>query len=334
MRFDEAIDRMKRGESQRFLIGTGHGAATCQGAAFEYAFNLEHELRQKGLRDKAKLTWISNEYELGDFGMGGMHLKRGGYITSSKVFTESLYAERGIGWIRRAAVEEVGDGWARYENLEGERHQEDFDFAMLIPAFTGVGLSARDKAGEDITSTLFQPNGFLKVDADYTKKPFEEWLPSDWPRTYQNPTYDNIWAVGIAFAPPHGISKPYTSANGTNITPAPPRTGMPSAIIGKAVARTVSDRVLGNQRPAVKASMTEMGAACVASAGMSLFNGTAAAMTVYPIVPDFQKYPHYGRDMARTFGEIGLAGHWIKHALHVAFIYKAKLNPFWSMIPE
>jgi sulfide:quinone oxidoreductase len=41
------------------------------------------------VRDKADLTWISNEYELGDFGIGGMHIKRGGYITHSKIFTES-----------------------------------------------------------------------------------------------------------------------------------------------------------------------------------------------------------------------------------------------------
>jgi len=28
-------------------------------------------------------------------------------------------------------------------------------------------------------------------------------------------------------------------------------------------------------------------------------------------------------------GEIGLAGHWLKLALHYAFIYKAKMKPFW-----
>lgn len=33
---------------------------------------------------------------------------------------------------------------------------------------------------------------------------------------------------------------------------------------------------------------------------------------VFPIVPDFERYPQYGRDLNGTFGEIGLAGHWIK----------------------
>lgn len=38
--------------------------------------NLEFELRARGVRDRAEITWITNEYELGDFGMAGMHLKR------------------------------------------------------------------------------------------------------------------------------------------------------------------------------------------------------------------------------------------------------------------
>ena len=44
---DEAVARMKRGERQRFLVGTGHGACTCEGAAFEYIVNLEFELRAR-----------------------------------------------------------------------------------------------------------------------------------------------------------------------------------------------------------------------------------------------------------------------------------------------
>jgi hypothetical protein len=36
------------------------------------------------------------------------------------------------------------------------------------------------------------------VDADYTPKPYEEWTVQDWPETYQNPSYPNIFAPGIA----------------------------------------------------------------------------------------------------------------------------------------
>ena len=338
--FQEAIERMKKGERQKFLIGTGHGMCTCQGAAFEYIFNIEHELNKAGVRDKADIKWISNEQFLGDFGVAGLHIKWGGHIVSSKVLAESLFAERGVDWITGAHVKEVQKGKLSYELLDGTEGEEEFDFAMLIPPFSGVGLKAYDKEGNDITDKVFMPNGFMKVDADYNGKPFEEWKASDWPRYYQNPDYKNMFAVGIAFAPPHPISKPAKSVNGTPITPAPPRTGMPSGIIGKTVARTVTDVIQGKYsldevgQKGHHASMAEMGAACVASTGKGLFDGSAVALTVYPVVPDYDRFPGTGRDPEYTFGEIGLAGHWIKHILHHMFMYKAQLKPGWTIIPE
>ncbi len=266
--------------------------------------------------------------------MGGMHLKMGGYITNSKVFTESLMAEREIHWISRAHTQKIENKTIYYETLDGKFHALDFDFSMLIPPFGGVGLKAFNKEDEDISDKIFAPNGFMKVDANYETKPYEEWRADDWPKTYQNLLYPNMFAAGIAFAPPHLISKPMKSENGTPINPTPPRTGMPAGIIGKAVAKTVRDLIFEKEFPYHQAPMSEMGAACVASTGKSFFRGTAAAMTVYPVVPDFEKYPEYGRDLKLTFGEIGLAGHWIKHTLHHMFIYKAKLKPFWSKIPE
>lgn len=321
-------------KKQKILVGTGHGMCTCQGAAFEYIFNIEHEAKKAGVRDNVDIKWISNESFLGDFGMGGMHLNVGGYTASSKIFAESLYSERKLSWIIGAHVNKVEAGKAHYELLDGTMGVEEFDFAMLIPPFAGVGLKAYNKSAEDITETLFAPNGFLKVDANYAAGAYENWKASDWPRTLQNPTYGNIFAVGIAFAPPHPISKPMSSPNGTMITPTPPRTGMPSAMMGKAVARSIVDMINGATKPTHTACMAEMGAACVASAGKGLFSGTAAAMTVYPVVPDFEKYPGIGRDIKMTTGEIGLAGHWIKHLLHYAFIWKAKLKPLWTIIPE
>ncbi|MGE0042138.1 MAG: NAD(P)/FAD-dependent oxidoreductase [Vicinamibacterales bacterium] len=329
-----AVDRMQAGERQRFLVGTGHGACTCQGAAFEYIVNLEFELRARGVRHLADIAWISNEYELGDFGMGGLHLKRGGYVTPSKIFAESLFAERGLTWTTRAHVRGVEPGVCHYETLDGEAGEAPFDFAMLLPPFSGVGLTAVDRGGADITPEVFAPNGFMRVDADYTARPFAEWSARDWPRTYQSPRYGSLFACGIAFAPPHAISEPRKTPGGAPIAPAPPRTGMPSAMIGKAVAHSIADMMGGAPAPTHTASMAEMGAACVASAGANPFRGTAAAMTVFPIVPDFDRYPEYGRDLDATFGEIGLAGHWIKILLHHLFLYKARLRPGWSLIPE
>jgi len=327
--------RMEKGEKLRFLIGTGHPTATCQGAAFEYALNVAYEIKSRGLLHMAEITWISNEYELGDFGMGGAFIKRGGYVTPTKVFSESIFAEYGIRWIKRAGVSKIEEGLAHYETLDGQMHTQPFDFAMLIPAFAGVGLKAFDKVGEDITAKLFAPSGFMKVDADYSGKAFEDWSVDDWPSVYQNPAFANIFATGIAFAPPHQISKPIKSPNGTLITPAPPRTGMPSGVIGKIVALNIVDQILtGRTVFKHKASMGKMGAACVVSAGFSLLKGNAATMTVFPIVPDWQKFPEWGRDLNYTMGEAGLAGHWIKLFLHYMFIHKAKGYPFWWLLPE
>jgi len=110
---------------------------------------------------------------------------------------------------------------------------------------------------------------------------------------------------------------------------------MPSAMMGKAVAASICDMMQGKSTEATHtSSMAEMGAACVASAGKGLFSGTAAAMTVYPVIPDFEKYPGTGRDIDMTSGELGLAAHWVKHILHFGFLWKAKMLPGWTLIPE
>ena len=328
------IKKMQAGQKQRILIGTGHAMATCQGAAFEYILNVAYEISKRGLSDKAQITWLSNEYEVGDFGMGGAFINRGGYYTPTKVFTESIMAEYGINWIRRAGVHKVEPGRAHYETLNGDNLTQEFDFAMLIPSFSGVGLTAYNKAGEEITEQMFAPNKFMKVDANYTAKPFEEWAAEDWPSIYQSPLFKNIYAPGIAFAPPHPISKPMASPSGRQIFPTAPRTGMPAGVMGKIVALNIAEKIQGATEHHHKASMSRMGAACVVSAGFGSFDGLGASMTLFPVVPDWEKYPEWGRDMNYSLGEAGLAGHWLKVILHYLFFHKAKGYPFWWLIPE
>lgn len=330
----ELEEKLKKSDKKlKVLIGTGHAKATCQGAAFEYILNVENELRRSGLRDKAEITWISNEFELGDFGMDGMLLAYQGMRMKSSEMVEMVFEDRGIKWILQAGVNKVENGVVHYETLDGEFKTEEYDFGMLIPAFAGHPFKAYNKTGEDITSKLF--SGFMIVDADYTQKPYEEWKVQDWPETYQNPSYPNIFAPGIAFAPPHSISKPRTSKNGNPIFPSPPRTGMPSGITAKLVADNIIAEILNTKEEIHKGSLGNMGAACVASAGFGLTKGSAVSITTFPIVPDYVKYPKtHGRDIGKTFGDIGLAGHWVKYALHFGFIYKAKMKPFWWLIPE
>ncbi len=333
--FENVIARLKSGVRQTLLIGMGHGTCTCQGAAFEYTFNVEHELTKEGVRDLAEVIYVTNEENLGDFGMDGMNFGIKDSIVSSEAFTQSLFQERGVKAIMSAAVEKVEPGVVHYELIDGTKGQQAFDFAMLLPPFRGADMKAFDKSGQDITDQVFAASGFMKVDADYTPKPYEEWKPSDWPKTYQSVGYSNVWAAGIAFAPPHQMSRPRTSPNGTSITPAPPRTGMPSGVIGRAVAQSIAERIEHGAAGKVHtASMADMGAACIASAGKGWRTGQAASMTVFPIIPDKEKYGEVGRDTSETYGEIGLSAHWMKVMLHYLFIYKAKARPFWYLIPE
>lgn len=328
------IERMRSGVPQTLVVGMGHGTCTCEGAAFEYVFNVDHELRRAGVRDLVRLIYLTNEAALGDFGVGGMVFEENGFQTTSELWTASLFRERGVEAIVGAHVQRVDMDELSYLTLDGTEHTLPFDFAMLLPPFGGVPLTAHDRDGGDITARMFQPNGFMRVDADYSGKPYDEWSADDWPKTYLAPGYDNIFAVGIAFAPPHQISRPRTAPDGTVITPSPPRTGMPSGVMGKTAALTIAERIAhGSDHPARTASMARMGAACVASAGAGVRDGSAASMTMLPVVPDYSRFPT-GRDLSGTTGEIGLSGHWVKLMLHHLFLYKAKARPGWHLIPE
>jgi sulfide:quinone oxidoreductase len=335
-RLKEAIEKMKAGQKQTLVVGMGHGACTCEGAAFEYVFNVDHEIRRAGVRPMADIVYLTNEAELGDFGVGGMVFPtKTGTVTSEHWMTQ-MFIERGIRVIDRAHVTKVEPGVVHYEQVDGTVSSVSCDFAMLLPPFRGVDMKAFDRDGRDITDVVFAPSGFMKVDADYTQKPFDEWVAEDWPKTYESPAFSNVFAAGIAFAPPHAISKPLTTPSGNPVAPAPPRTGMPSGVQGRAVAETIAHRIkTGNPTAAAhEASMADMGAACIASVGAGMLSGQAAAITMGPIVPNFSKFPETGRDLTKTSGELGLAGHWIKRLLHTMFLYKAKGRPFWYLIPE
>ena len=101
---DKVVERLKTGERQTLIIGMGHGSCTCEGAAFEYVFNVDHVLREQGVRDLADLVYLTNEHELGDFGVGGMVFTQKGFQMTSKTWTESLFRERGIKAITGAHV--------------------------------------------------------------------------------------------------------------------------------------------------------------------------------------------------------------------------------------
>ena len=331
----ELCERMKKGETARIVIGTGHPGATCQGAAFEYIVNVHKDLVKKGLRDKAEILWLSNEPAVGDFGVNGVQVKRNGIVMKSDEFMKAVFNDHGIKFQVQAGVTSVTDGEIHWENYEGEKHSTPFDFSMLIPQFKGQPIKYVAANGEDMTSKMTNPAGFLLVDGRYGL-PYAELAqtPEAWPSTYHNPLFANIFGAGIAFAPPGPISKPVTNPNGLLIAAAPPRTGMVSGVIGRVVALNIVS-LIEQGKMTHHESMTEMVAACIASMGDNLWDGNAVVIVMQPVVPDRKKYANeHGRDLFLSHLEMGVSGAWMKFMLHYTFIWKFKANFGWKLIPE
>lgn len=331
----EEVERLRRGERRRFVVGTGHPGATCQGAAFEYLTNIHKDLVRRGARERADLLWLSNEQALGDFGVRGVSVRRRGRMLSSEEFIEAVFREYGIRWQVRTGVLGLDERTIHWEDFDGETGETGFDFSMLIPRFLGQPLQFLDRAGNDVGDRVLAPNGLVKVDGVYGL-PYEELTrrPDAWPAVYQNPAYPAIFAAGIAFAPPGPISAPHTTKNGTSITAAPPRTGMVSGIIGRVTALNIID-LLTTGEMTHRERMTEMYAACIASMGDSLWDGSAAVIMIYPVVPDYGRYPNEeGRDLFVTHMEMGLAGAWMKRMIQTTFLHKFRGRPGWRFIPE
>jgi len=331
----EIVERMKKGEKQKIVIGTGHPGATCQGAALEYITNIHKDLVKKGIRDRAEMIYFSNERALGDFGVRGIQAKYKGEVVSSEDFIGAVFKQNGFDVQVQRGAKEINEKSIYWENFEGQFGETDYDFAMLVPQFLGQPFKYVGKDGEDISGKLTNPAGFIMVDGIYglTWDVLSE-NPDAWPAVYQNKNYKNIFAGGIAFAPPGPISKPHTTPNGTSITAAPPRTGMVSGIIGRIIAKNIID-LIERGRMTHHERMSDMAAACIASMGDSLWDGSAATIMMYPVVPDVRKFPNeYGRDMFVTHMEMGLAGAWMKRMIHTTFMHKLRARIGWKIIPE
>lgn len=325
------LERLKKGEKAKVVVGTGHGSCTCQGAGFEFISLLHNDLKDRGLRDRVEMTWLSNEPRAGDFGIDGFEMKRGPVIFCSEDMATALFQQYDIRMELHSHVHQIDDKAIHTENASGEFKDIEYDFAMLIPPFRGQPLEYRDKEGNDIKDRMCNPAGFVKVDAFYGKR-YEDLVCFDWPKTYQSPEYPNVYSCGIAFAPPGCTSRPYTSPNGVQLMPAIPRTGYTSELTGKAAALNIAEMIQGRE-PCHTASLAETPGMCIASLKNSWLRGSAATIGIYPIVRNKAAFPDTGRDLGLGNVEIGLAGAWLKKGLHHGFLYKLSAKPGWQYIP-
>ncbi|AJQ96183.1 NAD(P)/FAD-dependent oxidoreductase [Gynuella sunshinyii] len=154
------------------VVGAVQGAS-CFGPAYEFAFIMDKDLRDRKIRDQVPMTFVTPEPYIGHLGLDG--------VGDSKTMMESELRSRHIDWICNAKVEKIEDGIMYViecddEGQEKKRHELPFNYSMMLPAFTGIN-ALRGIDG------LVNPRGFVIIDEHQC-----------------NPTYRNIWGIGVAVA--------------------------------------------------------------------------------------------------------------------------------------
>jgi sulfide:quinone oxidoreductase len=150
-------------------------AASCFGPAYEYAFILDTELKKRKIRDKVPMHFVTPEPYIGHLGLDG--------VGDTKGLMESELRDRHIHWTCNAKITRVADGTMRVTEVDEDGNDKKtlelpFKHAMILPAFKGVDAVMGIEG-------LTNPRGFVLID-DYQR----------------NPTYPNIYAVGVCVAIP------------------------------------------------------------------------------------------------------------------------------------
>ncbi len=223
------------------IIGAVQGAS-CFGPALELAMIVETDLRKRKIRDKVPMTYVTSEPYPGHLGLGG--------VGDTKGMVESELRQRHIRWICNAKVDKCEDGkmFVTEFDMDGNpktQHELENKWSMMLPAFRGIE-AVRGIEG------LGNPRDFIVVD-----------------KYQRNPTYQNIFAVGVCIAIPP-----------VEPTPVPtgcPKTGFMIESMVTATAHNIRDLIDGKE-------MTHEGtwsAACLADFG----DGGAAFVAVPQIPP-------------------------------------------------
>ena len=150
------------------VVGAAQGAA-CFGAAYEFVFNVRHQLKKLHLLDKAPLSYVTAEPFLGHFGIGG--------FGNARRMSEKFFAMQGITWRTNSTIKEVlPDGV-----VLGSGEVLPSKFTMIIPRFLGID-AIRSTPG------LGNASGFIETGDDY-----------------RHTVYPNVYAAGVAVhVPPAG----------------------------------------------------------------------------------------------------------------------------------
>jgi sulfide:quinone oxidoreductase len=216
-------------------------AASCFGPAYEYVFILDTELRKRKIRDRIPMHFVTPEPYVGHLGLDG--------VGDTRSLMESEFRNRHIKWTCNAKITEVTAGRMRFTEVDEDgnarkEHELPFQHSMILPAFKGVD------AVTDIEG-LTNPRGFILID-----------------EFQRNPTFKNIYAVGVCVAiPPVGPTPVATGA---------PKTGYMIESMVTATTHNIVSEIDGGE-PKERGSWS---AVCLAD-----FGDTGVAFVALPQIP-------------------------------------------------
>ena len=255
--------------------------ASCFGPAYEYLFIADADLRKRQIRDKVQMTFVTSEPYIGHLGLGG--------VGDTKGLLEGQLRQHHVKWITNAKVDKIEAGKMYVTEVddngqEKKKHELPFKHTMMIPAFKGVeAVFGIDK--------LVNPRGFILID-EY----------------HRNPTYKNVYAVGVCVAIP--------PVEQTPVPTGAPKTGYMIESMVTATAHNIREELDGKQ-PSHKATWNAL---CLADLG-----DTGVAFLAKPQSPP--------RNV--TWASKGRWVHWAKIAFEFYFIRKIKKGisePFYERL--
>ena len=248
------------------VVGALPGVS-CFGPAYEYVLMIHRELVKRGIRRKVPITYITSEPYLGHLGLGG--------IGNSRRLMEDLFAEKDIRYITNVKVVGVERDKVVYEDLEGRAHEVPSRFTMIMPRFAGPDVVA--SAGEKVANPK---NHMVIVN-----------------RCMQNPTYGNIYGVGVVvFLPP--VEK-------TPVPTGTPKTGQMIEGMAKAVALNIVADIKGSR----ERYAPTLSAMCIADSG-----DEGVGFIANPVVPP--------REWVKS--KRGKVVRWAKTTFEKYFLWKIK----------
>ena len=209
------------------VIGAA-AAASCFGPAYEFAMIVDADLRQRKIRDRVPMTFVTSEPYIGHMGLGG--------VGDSKGLMESELRLRHINWVTNTKITGVSAGsmTAVEHDEEGrpkKEHQIPFKFAMVLPAFKGVDAVAN-------VPGLCNPRGFVLIDEQQRSK-----------------KYPNIYSAGVCVAIP--------PVEATPVATGAPKTGYMIESMVSAICENIVSEIAG--RPAT--ARATWNAVCLADFG-------------------------------------------------------------------